>query len=317
MKHWRFLLGGAAILSVFGSALTANASTLVGSGLTVSPITQNISAEPGETVAATIKVSNPTDSTVTAYPLSLDFRSDGTTGQPSFYKASSGSDRFSLSAWYHPDQSVIVVPSGQSIEFGYHVQVPVGAEAGGHYGAALFADSASGTLATGTKVSVKSMVGTLLFLRVAGDIQESAVLVNFLSNKFISLGNSIAFSYQIKNVGNIHIQPYGELIIKNWVGKTVSDQKINPTQGNILPDSSRVFDSNWTGSKWSVGHYTADLAAFYGTTNQSIGGQLDFWIIPLWMIIAAAALLILLYLLVRFRPRIQIQVSTPKNLRKP
>jgi len=75
-EPWRITLIGI-LFSLFLPGLV-EASPLVGTGLTISPITQNLSAQPGESVTASIKVFNPTDKPVTAYPVVLDFRSDGT-----------------------------------------------------------------------------------------------------------------------------------------------------------------------------------------------------------------------------------------------
>ena len=317
MKHLPLVLGGAVAFLSLLSPTIANGDALVGTGLTVSPITQNVSAQPGETVAATIKVSNPTNQAVTAYPLSLDFRSDGITGKPLFYKATSGTSRFTLSDWFKQDQNRLVIPAQQSIEFGYHLHVPTNAEAGDHYAGALFSDNASAAnLNSVLKIDVRSMVGTLIFLRVAGDIQESAQLISFLANKSFSFTPQISLNYQIRDAGNVHLQPYGEVNVKNWRGQSVDTQKVNASQASILPDSSRVFNTEWKGNRFSFGRYTAELAAFYGTTNQSLGAELSFWIIPLWAILFIIAFILFTILVVRFRPHIQLKMSSPKSSRR-
>ena len=313
-EPWRITLIGI-LISLFLPGLV-EASPLVGTGLTISPITQNLSAQPGESVTASIKVFNPTDKPVTAYPVVLDFRSDGTSGTPTFYKSSADGDRFSLSQWFKAEQGSLVVPPEQSVQFDYRLRVPLNTEAGGHYGAALFSDSVGGFGADNVKVDVKSMVGTLILLRVAGDIRESAKLISFLANKTFSFSPHVILNYTIKNVGNIHIQPYGELNIKNWRGVTVDTQKVNTVQGNILPDSTRLFTADWNGDNMSFGHYTAQLASFYGTANQPLGSELTFWIIPLWLIITIVVSILIAIILIRFRPRIQFQTGSIRNSKK-
>ena len=313
MKYLSWRVSLIAVLAALALPALAAASPLIGTGLTISPITQNISAQPGESVAGSIKVFNPTDKPVTAYPVVLDFRSDGTTGTPTFYKASPDGDRYSLSQWFKADQGVLVVPSQQSVQFDYRLRIPLNTEAGGHYGAALFSDSVGVTGSDSVKVDVKSMVGTLILLRVAGDIRESAKLISFLTNKAFSFSPHVTLNYTIKNVGNIHLQPYGEVNIKNWRGTTVNTQKVNDVQGNILPDSSRVFSMDWNGGSQSFGRYTAELAAFYGTANQPLGAELTFWIIPLWLIILIVSVLLLIAVIARFRPRIQFGSAPLKS----
>jgi hypothetical protein len=92
------------------------------------------------------------------------------------------------------------------------------------------------------------------------------------------------FAQRIKNEGNIHEQPTGQVIIKDMFGRKVATLNINLPPRNILPASTRKFeqplDKTVIGNKRLFGRYTANLTVNYGKNKQSTTSSLTFWVMP-------------------------------------
>lgn len=110
------------------------------------------------------------------------------------------------------------------------------------------------------------------------------------------------FEILFKNTGNVHLVPYGKIIIRNFLGKDVGEILVDAYFS--LPNSIRsreVLQQEGTG----LGRYTAHLSLFPGYGNVNNEADVSFWIIP-WkiLIITFVSLLILIsavyYVLTRF-----------------
>jgi len=227
----------------------------------------------------------------------MNFKAGGLTGEPSFYDPGDSAEKFALSSWITMDKAKIALAPEQVVEFKYSIKVPEGAEAGGHYGAVFFANEPE-SMATGSGVSVGSMIGTLLLVKVPGDITEVGSLKSFVSDKLIYFKNLVNFTAQIKNTGNIHIKPVGNITITNMFGTEVGKLKFNEQGGNVLPDSTRQLTNKWEPSGIVLGRYSADIALTYGAASNTISGTTSFWVFPIWFIITVSIVVLLILVLI-------------------
>jgi len=253
-----------------------------GAGLTISPPISEIKLDPGKSYQETIRINNPTKDLVTVYPVARNFTSSGETGRPAI--ESPGEDAtFGLASWISFSQTQIALTPEQEIEFNYKIDVPTDAEPGGHYASVLFASQPPKPDEKSTQVALASMVGSLILGTVSGNIIEKGEVTEFSSNGHIFLKSPVDFTLRIRNTGNVHFSPQGQITVSSW-GKTVSNEDINPAKGNILPNSIRRFDGLGYKGKWySFGKFNVKLTASYGE-NQSLTGSFSFWIIPWWLI---------------------------------
>jgi hypothetical protein len=272
-------------------------------GITISPPINELTINPGQEIVQKILVTNPTENLLELYPSVMNFEAAGEGGEPNFYPPAEEARKFAIARWISLSQSKIALSPRQEISFEYTIKVPSDAEPGGHYGVVFLGTKPPEINAGASQVSIASQVGSLILVRVPGDITEEAALEEF-SAPWFYFKPPVPFSVFIRNKGNTHFKPEGEITIRSWGGKEVERIPINPKNGNVLPDSRRRFDTNWlpTSSFWRipVGRFSADLRTVYGSTDKTLDGKLYFWILPWWFIITVLTLIIIIiYFLIR------------------
>jgi len=309
------------LMALFISAflyLPSRAEKKEGEGLTISPPLNEVSLNKGESKQYIVKLTNPTKNLVEVYPKVMDFRAKGEGGDPDFYKASDETAKFSLSKWISFSQSKIAIAPEQFIKFKYEIKVPFDAEPGGHYGVMFFASEPPETQTDVSSVSLASMIGSLVMVKVPGDIQEKGSLEDFDTDKFFYFGNDINFLTRIVNSGNIHFKPRGNIEVKNIFGSNVETLTVNESGGNVLPDSTRRFENNWKSDKFLCGIYKAELGIIYGDSAQKIMSSATFIIVPWWMLIIMGVTLILFTtLLLILIKKIRKKRKAKKNIPPP
>lgn len=275
---------------------------LPGEGLTISPPITELSLKEGESSVQTIRITNPTNKLIEVYPRVMNFGAKGEGGEPAFFEATDESAKFSLAKWIEITQSKIALTPEQVVEFKYRINVPKGAEPGGHYGVVFFATEPPKLEDDATKVSIGSMIGSLVMVKVPGQIIEKGFLEDFKTNKAFYTKNKVNLTTRISNLGNVHFKPKGKITIKSFSGKTIETLPFNEQNGNVLPNSTRKFENIWEKKGFLMGRFIADLDLVYGENEKSLQGKISFWIIPLWIIIIAVLILILiLFLLWKWR----------------
>ena len=322
LKNKKLLLGllvGIVSLSFVG--YNCAEAAFPGEGLTISPPIVDLKVDEGEILQQTIKVTNPTAELVEVYPQVLDFQASGEGGEPSFYVAETDSDGYSLSRWISFNTSKLALTSEQVVDFTYTITVPTTAEAGGHYGAVFFTTEPEETNSAGSTVSISSMVGSLVLLTVTGETVEKAIVESFdVDNVFNFIDTSIDFTTKIANLGNVHIKPIGDVVIKNAFGNNVTGISFNDAGGNVLPDSTRKFTNTWDFPWYKVGVYRAELALAYGSSGDMLTDSLVFWIIPWWLITSIAVLILAITLLIIWRKKRKgpkVKRIKPENTNRP
>ncbi len=286
-----------------------------GEGLTISPPLSDINVIPGQSIEKTIRLSNPTGQLIEVYPEVMNFKAGGQTGEPSFYEETGSTEKFSLAKWITFNSARVALAPEQIVEFSYKITVPENAEPGGHYGAIFFSSQPNTSTEEKSQVSLGSMIGSLILGRVPGEIVEKGTIETFLSDKKLYTSGSINLETLVKNSGNIHFNPKGNISVKDFGGKEVANLKFNEQGGNVLPDSSRKFTTNWNPGSLLIGKYTARVDFTYGNDNRKLSADLFFWVIPLWVFAVLGSLLLFfislgVYLVVRsskkkFLPRAQ------------
>lgn len=299
-----------ALLSTGFGIVTAQTTTGAGNGFRISPVRSELTIEKGKSQTLTITIENPTDSNVTATPIVNDFiSSDRENGEPRLIlDDTSPSPKNSFKTLVESISSVPLGPREKK-DINVTIRVPQDANAGGYYGAVRFAP---GTTTGSGNVGLTASVGTIVLITVPGDLKEKIDLVQLSAAQNGSLksfftGGEVSIVTRIKNDGDIHVKPFGKIVIKNMFGKTVKEYEVNniDPRANVLPDSIRRFEDAIAkpGKGW-FGRYTvtAHIAPSQGS-GQIINGQATFWYLPPWAIITFVALILVIlgggYLLVR------------------
>lgn len=271
--------------------------------LKISPVRTDIEIQPGQTKSVEVIVTNLTNSPIVVHPIENDFVAGDERGTPSLIlDENQFAPTHSLKRFMTPLTNVTVPAKGSSI-VNVVITVPKDAQAGGYFGALRFAPvSPDG----GGQVNLSGSVASLILMTVPGDAIEQLSLTDFKilqggkAGAFFNTPNDIQATVRFENKGNIQLGPFGKLTVQQG-DKVVYDVDFN--EGNpremVLPDSARRWDIPLD-KIGNFGHYTVTGVFTYGKSNQTFEVQQSFWVIPVWMIIAAIATVVVLIGLVVF-----------------
>ncbi|NMB56614.1 DUF916 domain-containing protein [Candidatus Beckwithbacteria bacterium] len=248
------------------------------SSITVIPPKFELFANPGENVTEKIKVRNEANEPLTYTLLVEDFTTSGEEGNV-VLEEDTDQTSFSLAKWVELSTKDVVLQPKEEKAIAFTINVPKNAEPGGHYASILFQTGGDKPVQGGAKVA--NRVGSLVLLRISGNVEENATLETFSAPSFSQKG-PIDFIARIKNNGNTHIRPEGTIVITNIFGKKVDEI---PLEGrNVLPGATRKMDTIWNKTN-VLGIFTATMIATYGQKNLPITSAVKFTILPIWLIV--------------------------------
>jgi len=255
---------------IFSNHQPAHAQT-AGRGITIIPPKFELFANPGDNISDNIRVRNESDAPVTYGVVVEDFLSSGEEGHVVLEEEGNQSS-FTLAQWISPSEKDIVLQPHEERILGFNITVPKDAEPGGHYASVLFQ---VGGVVTPGSAAVNQRVGSLVLLRVSGNVSEDSQIETFEAPKYSQKG-PITFDLRLKNNGNVHIRPKGTIVITNILGKKVEEI---PLRGaNVLPGATRKMDTVWEKQNL-IGYYTATLVATYGQQNLPLTAATKFTVI--------------------------------------
>jgi hypothetical protein len=265
------------------------------------------------------------------------FKADGATGQPQLADREAADTYFD---WVSFSPARFTAEPQQWKEVAMTIKVPSDA-ALGYYLAPVFSLDTAGQdkpEANASQLQGATAVLVLLDVQVPGE-KKQLEISSFSANKKLYEYLPANFTVKIKNSGDIHLKPAGSIFITKGK-KTIATLNINPNGGNILPKSSRNFETAWsdgfpvfevkrvnneiqTGKdgkpiqelKWNFahanrlrfGHYTAHLIMTYdnGERDVPVEASVSFWVVPWGLILLIIAIptipAVLVYLIMKHR----------------
>lgn len=155
-------------------------------------------------------------------------------------------------------------------------------------------------------------------------------LVDFTTDKMVYEELPVGFKVHVKNTGNIHAVPVGDIFIDSGNEKEIGVLQFNRGNGNVLPQTSRTYTAEWAdgfivrkpkvenekvvlddkgnpvfetsydfskANKFRFGKYTANLLLIYddGERDVPIEATISFWVLP-WKLLAIFGVIMLLVL---------------------
>lgn len=266
-------------------------------GITISPLTFELTANPGEVVTNQIQVTNPTGGSIIFEMEVEDFTAVGESGEVVI--ESLGDETFSIKKWITTTPKRFTVEPGETQVVEFSITVPMEAEPGGHYGTVLA--TVKGTAGvTGSAISQK--VGTLILLSVSGTIREELFIREFTVPEFSEQG-PIPFIVRFENTGSVHVKPIGFIAISNFWGEKLIDIPLPAKR--VLPGNTRKLDMAWD-RRYPIGKFTATLVGSFGISHTPIAAVTTFWVFP-WKIALEilGGIVVILFILVKTRKRFQ------------
>lgn len=212
---------------------------------------------------------------------------------------------YSLKDYIKPEVTEFSLKHGERILIPVEVDIPADSEAGGLYASVLVSTVPSDTEAKSSAGQTKiiSRLGTLFFVRVAGDVNESAKLEGFKVTDtkygFYEKG-PVPFEIALRNEGNIHIIPSGKIEITNLIGKKVGEVTVD--KYFAMPSSLRERVVNWNSASL-LGKYTATLTLdknYQQKPNESEQMTVSFWVIPWKILLVVLVSLLVIWRLLKF-----------------
>jgi len=284
-------------LTIFFLAKKIQAQTIL--PLTVAPARQELLVDPGEKTAVVLKFLNQGETPVSGLLKAADFIVEDKEGSPTFLEDETTlSSRFAAASWVELPYDRITIAPKDKVVIQAKINVPQDAQAGGRYFAIFFEPGGITSEALGVEKEAETPItirlAGLVYLRVAGPIEENAYLTQLTVPRFLEYG-PIPITTEIKNQGNYHIRPQGTVTLTSVFGTKVDEEILE--EQNILPETSRIFE-NRLGGKWLFGKYKIELNAVYGETGKILTASVFTWIIPWKMITITVMAIIIVILLV-------------------
>lgn len=291
--------------------------------LTVSPVFFDLSPKPGDVIKDKIRVHNNTGSpmplTISVNTMTINERGD-IVPQALPVPDSTG--------WFKFPATQITVPANEWLDVPFTATVPADA-AFGNYFAVSFAPGVTKVAGSNAVIQGNIVVPMLINVQKAGSVAQASI-ASFKVDNYVSEYQPITFSVDVKNTGNVHLKPRGNIFIRGPKDKDIAVLEVNSAQGNILPGASRTFSSQWADGfivkepvmengnpkidnqgkpvthlviNWNkltslrIGKYSAYVLMVYdnGQRDIPIESTVTFWIFPYTAVAIALAAIIILF----------------------
>ncbi len=318
MTH-RFVKGmGYGVATVIALSMPLFASAQAQQGVEIKPAVIEDAASPGQQYHFAITVRNISDTERTYSFSTRDIKGLDVRGLPVFAAQNEVTD-YSLSAWVVLPQSSVTLGAGEMREIPFTIKVPMGASPGAHFGG-IFLDMAAAQQQT-TGAGVGYSVGTIISLKIAGDVIEEAQLREFSTDKLVYGAAEVKFTSRVENKGNVLERPHGLIEVTDMFGKKVTTINVNDSASPVFPGSDRSYPVTWTSEEFAFGRYQAVVSLVYGdSARKTISAATSFWILPLKPILTLIgvllALVLALYVGIRFyiRNTLRSMGATPGRM---
>jgi len=289
--------------------------------IVTSPLPISLVAEPGTTVSTELKVKNAGTEAETLKIDILKFNAYEDTGKPALHDLEP-TDEFAKWVTFSEPSFTVLPEEWKTVTATFNV--PKEASFGYYYAFVFTRASEQADLAP-QETAVVGGTATLVLLEArVPDAKREITVTEFKTDKTVYEFLPVNFTVSLKNSGNVHVAPRGNIFLSQGDDKDIALLELNPGKGSILPESSRVFEADWNdgfpvyeeriengqvvldelgqqtyrlvwnfenASHLRIGKYTAKMLLVYddGTRDIPIEGVVSFWVMP-WRLIALAVL---------------------------
>lgn len=257
----------------------------------VGPGRSEITVSPGETVIQEITVTNRI-SPGRVFNLEVEDITGSADGSKAVSLTGNERGPYSLRDYVSFPEKSITLDLGERARIPVKITVPADAEPGGLYGSVLVSTDRS-PQATDENVSrspIIARIGSLLFVRVRGNAEIGGETkgIQVVGNKWWFEKGPVPLAITYENTGAVHVNPYGEVSIKNMFGEEVGFVELEPWF--VLPKSLRSREFDWD-REFLLGRYTVTAKINRGYDNKIDEVSTSFWVLP-WKLVAGAFLII-------------------------
>jgi hypothetical protein len=321
-KRQRWSLGFLVVmLAQLVAPVTAHAATkpLV---LTIKPLVVDLAANPGDTASTKLQVKQDDGQPEQLQVTLKKFTANGDSGQPLLADRAPGDDYFD---WVHFDKTQFTAQSGVWQTINMTINLPKTA-AFDYYYAVTFTRVGDNIRQPGQTNAIAGGTAILVLLEARSpNAKRTLQVASFTTDKKVYEFLPTTFYVKLADVGNVHAIPAGSIFLQHG-SKQLDTLDLNPSLGNILPGTQRIYTVKWDNGwphyanvtendkikldkngnpiqrlVWDIGqigririgHYTAHLLAIYddGHRDVPIEATVSFWVIP-WRFLLALFVLV-------------------------
>jgi len=265
-------------------------------GLSISPPSFELTANPGDIVTNVIKVENLSSTKLTVKAKAESFVAYGQDGQVSLSEEDA---TYSIKNWITIKQTSFVIEAKKSANIEFTLTVPKDVEPGSHYGAVVFSPTeAVGFNENGAKILQE--IGSLMLVKVPGDVYEEAQIQKFSSAQETYKDPNMKLDLLVKNTGTVHFKPFGSIVIRDIFGNKIKTIELTPK--NILPGNERIFSNDFQLEEF--GPMKAEVTIFYENGAKNQRAETSFFSIQqdkTFKIVGVTFAVLLVYILLRKR----------------
>lgn len=241
----------------------------------ISPLRHTLVVDSGKSETVFVDIVNESQKEIIVYPEVDAFELDPETGAVKF-----GTSDIAKS-WIEADKKLVNLPPQKKERVNFKVSVPLRSSPGSHYLGLFLKEKSSGG-----QVGIGSRIGTLLFLHVAGTVEEKLEVQDFSIKNIWNIYKSSELFLQLYNNGTIHLLPGGQIEVRNFRGESVQNILVNKDNRKVLPEevwknSYKIQNLTWR----DVGPVHLRLHLVYGVTNQIVSEEEIFWYTPWWSLV--------------------------------
>lgn len=262
----------------------------------VGPGKTELQLQPGDTKVLEISVSNRiSDGRV--FKLEVE-DIVGTTDGSAALKTTDGPSPYSIKDYVSFPETEFILDLGERARIPVTISIPSDAEPGGYYGSVLVSTIRSSEGSRSTQSPIIARVGSLLFVTIGGEqFREGETTdLKLIPKSWWYESGPINFGVVYENAGSVHVNPYGELSIKNTLGEEVGYRELEPWF--VLPKSLRTREIEWD-REFLLGRYVATVRINRGYDDIIDERSVVFWVLP-WKIVGGIFLgIFLLFFLIR------------------
>lgn len=276
-----------------------------GINFTVSPAFVSLITDPGKEVSTSVRIRNNSNTTESLEVRLATFET-GQEGAP-VLRDPGKEDEFV--SWVKFSDSEFTLSPNESKNVKVTIS-PTRDAALGYYYAIVF-DRKDKTQADGSSAVIQAAPAIPLLLEVkSNQAKRELQLVDFKTDKLIYEYLPTNFIVTIKNTGNIHAVPVGNVFVDSSFREDVAVLPVNSGFGNILPQGTRDYEASWKegfavvennktqydfskADKFRIGKYKANILMIYDNGERDIPmeASVSFWVIP-WKIILGGLIIV-------------------------
>jgi hypothetical protein len=294
--------------------------------IVTSPLPISLVAEPGTTVSTELKVKNAGTEAENLKIDILKFNAYEDTGKPALHDIEPTDD---FAKWVTFSEPTFTALPEEWKTITATFNVPKEASFGYYY-AFVFTRAGDQADLDPQETAVVGGTATLVLLEArVPDAKREITVSEFKTDKTVYEFLPVNFTVSLKNSGNVHAAPRGNIFLSQGNDKDIALLELNPGKGSILPGSARVFDAAWkdgfpvyeetiengqvvldelgnqtyhltwnfeNASHLRIGKYTAKMLLVYddGMRDIPIEATVSFWVMP-WRLVAGAVFIAIFF----------------------